>query len=259
MNISNAARRPVLLLVAIATLAFLSGYVWKNYTIRAQDHPPFTAYMLEVSRNSEQGPVVHSRHFLYAVRGDKAKVYANLLLSEDGSYTTVFRNVTLPASSKKLFVSESGKLVSSFLNQSFNLTPNVSGSCPIAPDHTQIGETSLQGVRAVGTRIDDARLRREVWRAPELDCFVVRSKTEYKNNDGSIRMVTEKMLTTVSFGEPDARLFEAGSHYREVAPSELYEQAYEAAGMAADSLPGVQQKLQQIDTSYANSRTPKKP
>ena len=67
-------------------------------------------------------------------------------------------------------------------------------------------------------------MRIESWQAPDLDCYPLRTVTEWRAEDGSVTDRTELAATQMMTGEPDASLFGITADFAEAAPSEVTRQ-----------------------------------
>jgi len=98
-----------------------------------------------------------------------------------------------------------------------------------------IGEEVVLGYKTVviqsEERIGDnenseSYLRRE-WRAPDLDCTVVRLIEDRRDNSGAVTGHFELQPVKVTPGPPDPRLFQIPQDYSEKSPSQMWD-AFEA-------------------------------
>jgi hypothetical protein len=242
------------LALGLLTVAvFVSTYALRQYSLTRSQHPPFTVQMMELNRIVDSGAVIHTRQYLYAVRGDGSRVYANVVHSEDGSVRILGRNVKLATEGRTMIVDEGARLVSTFVNKGrFPFSGHVSnGQCVIPQGYSQIAEKEVLGYRVIGVRKEDSVAISVKWLATSLDCFILESRTEYKNDDSTTRLIVEKRPTSVTIGEPQATLFEVGSHYTEIPPSGLFGQSER---VDAKNPNGLGQKLQNLDAAYDASR-----
>jgi hypothetical protein len=70
----------------------------------------------------------------------------------------------------------------------------------------------------------------EAWLAPALGCKELQWQQASLQPDGSRRIELEGKLVSFTLSEPDARLFDLGTSYTEVKPSELLRREVKAAG-----------------------------
>ena len=68
---------------------------------------------------------------------------------------------------------------------------------------------------------DDVFLHTD-WRAPDLDCVVLRSVEDRRESNGKITGHFEIQATKVTLGTPDPRLFELPDDYLERSPSQMH-------------------------------------
>jgi hypothetical protein len=93
-----------------------------------------------------------------------------------------------------------------------------------------LGQTVLFGQPVDLVRTWDRDSGGEEWRAPALGCKELQWQTAGVQPDGSRRIELEGKLVSFTLGEPDARLFDPGTSYAEVKPSELLRLEMKAAG-----------------------------
>lgn len=70
----------------------------------------------------------------------------------------------------------------------------------------------------------------ERWLAPALGCLELQWQSASLQPDGSRRIELDGKLVSFTLGEPDAQLFDLGTSYAEVKPSELLRREVKAAG-----------------------------
>jgi hypothetical protein len=69
------------------------------------------------------------------------------------------------------------------------------------------------------------------WYVPDLDCRPLRQRMEWQRADGT-RAVTEKLVESVTVGEPDPSLFRVPAEYVESLPSVIAAETQKRLGGA---------------------------
>jgi hypothetical protein len=93
------------------------------------------------------------------------------------------------------------------------------GSYSLVSD-SYLGMEYVSGIETRKYMNDGKGLRRTEFRAPTLNCFVIRSVNELKGAAGEIEQVTEQEAT-VMIGPPDEKLFAIPPDFKEAKPSDL--------------------------------------
>ena len=94
-----------------------------------------------------------------------------------------------------------------------------------------LGRTVLLGQAADLVKTWDRGSAGEEWLAPGLGCKELQWQTATLRPDGSRRIEAAGKLVSFALGEPDARLFDPGTSYAEVKPSELLRREMQMAGL----------------------------
>jgi hypothetical protein len=115
-----------------------------------------------------------------------------------------------------------------------------------------LGEETLWDQKVAVWTWADENHRVTEWMAPALGCEWLQYKTERKLPAGSFRPAMEGRTVSLVMGEPDANLFDGGSQYTEVKPSEIQKGILEKNGIQLDE----QLKLQgdKMDEEYLQRR-----
>lgn len=111
----------------------------------------------------------------------------------------------------------------------------------LGPLDKLLGQTALFGQQVDVVKTWDRGSGGEEWRAPALGCMELQWQTATLEPHGSRRIQAEGKLVSFTLGEPDAQLFDLGSGYAEVKPSELIRRTIKAAGLPWSPEEGVQE------------------
>lgn len=113
----------------------------------------------------------------------------------------------------------------------------------------EVGE--VLGIRTVAIqteqRLGSESVLNTVWRAPDLDCAVLKM-TEDRRDETGITGHFEMQVVKVLVGTPEPRLFEVPLDYTEVSPSQMANARIASAGRPMP--PGMRQRLEQQDQQY---------
>jgi len=90
------------------------------------------------------------------------------------------------------------------------------------------------------------------WRVPDLACQTLTYRVDQEKGDGSWQMLTEERVVSLKLQEPDARLFDDGSGYIEVKPSEVERRLLEKAGVSQEAEPWKTEK-ERLDKAYSRA------
>lgn len=89
------------------------------------------------------------------------------------------------------------------------------------------------------------------WRLRANGCSTVQSLWEDRHADGSYRKSFENRLVFLSRSEPDTRLFAREERFREMAPSQIFQELERQRGAAVTTLP---EGLAEKDAEYLRRR-----
>lgn len=90
------------------------------------------------------------------------------------------------------------------------------------------------------------------WRAPTLACEELQSQVEVKQADGALKLTGATRPVSLKIGEPDPRLFDEGTNYTEVSPSDLIRKGGEILGLQIKEVP----ETRAADKAYFAGREP---
>jgi hypothetical protein len=150
------------------------------------------------------------------------------------SYT--FRAIRLPDGTKiKLVDAVSAKSTCRAMRREAASPPQALSFARKPPDclgaaDKLLGQTVMFGQTVDLVKTWDRGSAGEEWLAPALGCKEVQWQNADLHPDGSRRISLEGKLVSFTVGEPDARLFDLGTTYAEVKPSELLRREVKAAG-----------------------------
>ena len=94
-----------------------------------------------------------------------------------------------------------------------------------------LDHTALFGQKVDIVKTWDRGSAGQEWLAPDFGCKELQWQTASLRPDGSRRIEMEGKLVSFNLGEPDARLFDLGTTYTEVKPSELLRREMKVAGL----------------------------
>ncbi len=220
------------LILGAATLAvgfwsfFITGHV------RGQSAAPrkaFTVVLNEVQRSLRTGHRFDESQ-LYAARSDGSTVEAN---TERGPGQFI-KTVTLIPDKKQVVVAEpvrylSTEILSDGAAARYRMGPP-DATCATnrflmnGASRRVIGQDVFLGFPVLRIEQSSRGMRIESWQAPGLDCYPLRTVTEWRAEDGSVTGRTELTAAQVMTGEPDASLFGIPADFAEAAPSEVTRQ-----------------------------------
>jgi hypothetical protein len=87
---------------------------------------------------------------------------------------------------------------------------------------TYLGEAAFLGTKVHRWRFENSLETVEVWKAPELACYDVRTQAINYKDDGSVNTVYEDVGTNLSFEVPDESIITVPANYVDGPPSDLY-------------------------------------
>lgn len=96
-------------------------------------------------------------------------------------------------------------------------------------------EDVVLGQKVVVVQSENLNGRMTEWKAPDLSCERLQFRFESKQPDGSLKPKAESRAVSLVLGEPPDSLFEVGSNYRELKPSDAQHEFVEKWGVTEDS------------------------
>ena len=186
-----------LLLMLVAGLAsFLAVRYSRSPAVLAGERKAFFVKMYGKAGLVEDPTKFNGRHFFYAVRGDGSYArgdYTELpngrMLIRNGGVTLVpekkMIGFTQRTRSKTTFHLSEGQIIKPYAR----FTDPTCAAHPMDPRSFQVvGEDSILGFRVFHLRA--ATEGGEYWRAPDLDCYALRTRVEFLRPDGTIAKQT---------------------------------------------------------------------
>jgi hypothetical protein len=260
----TAARLVALAAVCLALV--LTGRIVDECHIRAASASckEFTVVMAESSESRSPYPLKHVR--MEAHRADGSRVQGELSSAE--SMLPVRRTVLLVPERVRVEVHDALRINSTtYGNRSAVLPTPVSdpqcGLSQLSPSirPTLLGEAEVAGLKTVviqtTTQLESGEvLVRKDWRAPDLDCVVLKLSEDRQDSAGTVTGHFEIEPVKVTAGTPAPGLFEIPADYVEKSPSEMRNaivQKFGDAGLPTHDK--IQQRLEREDSAYfANHR-----
>lgn len=95
------------------------------------------------------------------------------------------------------------------------------------------------------------------WRAPTLGCQEVQYRVEAKEQDDSLKLLARGEPVALKLGDPDPSLFDEGTNYAEVKPSERLRRQVSRLGIAWDS--DMEAWGEEMDKIYSRTSIPAAP
>jgi hypothetical protein len=210
----------------VGTICLFLDRIWNpwHWGVSAKSQP----YTVEISDQETRiptGEVKESRHII-AVRGDGSRVDVNLLRSREDptKWVPSVRRIDLLPEQKTVLISDAIESVSTEVH-SQDATRNARRS-PVDPNCRShdalgagksrlIGEGEVLGFQVVKHLEEDSQSKYEVWEAPDLGCFPLRTVFEWKKENGQLESRTITAALSVVRGEPSPDLFQVSPHYAE--------------------------------------------
>lgn len=200
---------------------------------------PFTLEQITVSYvKNPAGEVLERR--ITARRSDSSQAYYGTL----AGVGTPVRKIELASGGTSTLVESLRIKISTFFRsreiaarkQRLENPPEDCRDTSVYPAEELIGTEQVAGQKALVIRRSWPNRRITEWRAPKFQCFAIQERIE-ELVGGAAKLLAETKLLWVKTGEPDPRLFEAGSGYTEMAPSEFRRAFYRAMGVTEADCP----------------------
>ncbi|MBI3279244.1 MAG: hypothetical protein HYZ57_05310 [Acidobacteria bacterium] len=256
----SQGRPEVRLLCAAALLCSAPG-------LDAADRAVFTARFEIVNRpaGSVSRQPVKGR-YLEAVRSDGSRVQRNLNGPGDSVSERDVATITLLPVDQRVLVDYAVHMKSTY-----PLKPGSSsrawfptdplchdvyppGSYSLVP-YGYLGAEELSGIETRKYTLEDSRMRTTQFRAPALNCFAIKSVTEFKGADGHVEQ-TATQEAKVIMGPPDERLFEIPPDFKEGKPSDLQRARMRREGKGESIPPSLLKTWERQDAAYLRARSP---
>ncbi len=250
-----AIRATGVLLVAAITIVIRGQLISRN----AASWKEFTIVQRQVTRTLPGGAVFETFQF-QAQRSDGSTAEGQ---AATPSHPRLFRprHVVLKTKGERVLIDDSARVKTTWFFEPKASSPSAD---PVCGFHTLSasakpalkGEENVLGFRTVviQTEIGHEFLT-TVWRAPDLDCTVVKMTEVRRNERGDVTGRFELEPTLITVGPPDAKQFDVPPDYVEKSPveTELARRAGDPRSPRGDNLPA---SLQQLESRYQeNHRT----
>ena len=253
-----------LLLMLVAGLAsFLAVQYSRSPAVLAGERKAFFVKMYGKAGLVADSTKFNERHFFYAVRSDGSYARGDYTELPNGRMLIRSGGVTLVPDKKMIGFTERTRSKTTFhLKEEQIIKPYARFTDPTCAEHPLdprsfqvVGEDSILGFRVFHLRA--ATEGGEYWRAPDLDCYALRTRVEFLRPDGTVSDYSEENAISVAVGEPPPELFEVPGNYVEKTPSQHHHGI--RANWAARQQPPVavpsisdnlQQKLARKDQQY---------
>jgi hypothetical protein len=219
-------------LIQFALLSFAVGGISfigvRSFPTNSLLAAPTNAFLLRaVEQRTAAGHPAELREQIHAVRRDGSWVDISIKTNDPRRLQT--KSITLIPQRRYLVVSDEAEGVSTFtLSETRALHGKVG---PVDPTCVKGGDGSgklkivrrdtLIGYDVVVLQEDTGREKRELWQAPNLGCYPLRTISVFSGDAGEIASRQEIVATSVQLGEPPAEFFAVPTHYIERSPSQM--------------------------------------
>jgi hypothetical protein len=210
----------------VGTIFLILDRIWNpwHWGVSARSQP-YTVEISDQETHIPTGEVKESRHII-AVRSDGSRADVNLVRSKEdpAKWVPSVRRIDLLPEQKTILVSDAIESVSTTVH-SPEITRNArrSSADPNCRSHDAVGggksrlvgEDEVLSFQVVKHLEEDSQSKYEVWEAPDLGCFPLRTVFEWKKANGQVESRTITMALSVVRGEPSPDLFQVSPHYAE--------------------------------------------
>lgn len=206
---------------ALAAVIVAIGYLGAPRAIGGALPGPFVATSSEVSLRDDGQPFL-AETILHGVRSDGSTVRVRPIAKRDNTGIAIQRSIDDLERGKRIFVDGlTGSITIRDLSPDdirfVNNGPNCAAQ-PSAETDTILGfevvKSTMQHKMAGGKL-----LRIELWRAPALRCFTLRSRAYTGSSEADLKLQSAKEVTSLKIQEPSADLFAIPADYKERAQS----------------------------------------
>ncbi|MGO9211463.1 MAG: hypothetical protein ACLP2H_15210 [Terriglobales bacterium] len=229
--------------------------------------PAFREFTIVRSELSDStAPISAGGKAIEAQRADGSRVSGEVILKGDEVVPPALRDITLMPERMKMRVDDALKAKTTMYMQGPAPThpPAADPQCGIshlAPQvkPTVIGQETILGFATVGIQTemqgpDESSVMKE-WRAPDLDCAVLRMSEIRRNPAGETIGKFRYEALKVTLGPPASELFAIPADYAEKSPSQMYQAYLDTVGDAQRPIPeGFRKTLEREDQRYFASR-----
>ncbi len=254
----------ILLLMLVAGLAsFRAVRYSRSQAVFAEARKAFFVKMYGKAGLADDPTKFRERDFFYAVRSDGSYAQGEYTELPNDGMLIHSGGVTLVPEKRMIGFTQRTRSKTTFhLKEEHIIKPYArftDSNCAVHPlDPRQfgvLGEDTILGFRVI--RLQEVSGGDQFWRAPDLDCYALRRRFEYRRPDGTVTDYSEETAISVDVGEPPPELFEIPGDYVERAPSQ-HHQANMADWAASQQPPvavpptsqDIQRKLANKDQQY---------
>lgn len=173
------------------------------------------------------------------------------------------RSVFINPLGQKVVVDDTVRMKSTYLRQTkpdHPLQDSICGAAAISPAVRPVVNSGEQvmGYRTVAIETHERVGGKEEyvhteWRAPDLDCAVIKVSENRVSEDGKVSGHFDMMTFEITMGPPDPKLFNIPDDYGEVSPSAMQEARRKALGLPPVP-PRVLESLRKRDSLYFQNR-----
>jgi len=244
--------------VAVASFTLARHYAFQSLPSKA----PFTAevYSKAYDLNTENGRIVENFH-TFARRADGSTVQVN---KDPKDKKPLVRMVRLPREGRELMISDVVRKVSTIFKNKQGILQAmghqaVDATCgpnQYDPRVWNVGSPNRHlGLEVVTMVADHSGVRNEVWKAPALDCYELKTIHDWKNpQNGGLVSRSEMTAVSIVLGDPAPELFEVPGDYLEKSPSLISEEIARYLGHEISTLSDkARDALAEIDHMYYSS------
>ena len=254
----------ILLLMLVAGLAsFLAVRYSRSQAVLAEARKAFFVKMYGKAGLADDPTKFRERDFFYAVRSDGSYAQGEYTELPNGRMLIRSGGVTLVPEKKMIGFTQRTRSKTTFhLKEEQIIRPYArftDPNCAVHPldprQFSVLGEDTILGFRVI--HLQEVNGSDQFWRAPDLDCYALRRKFEFRRPDGTVTDYSEETAISVDVGEPPPELFEIAGNYVERAPTQHHQA--NMADWATSQQPPVavppisqdlQQKLANKDQQY---------
>lgn len=183
---------------------------------------PFTMETVETVEDFSSQTTTTSRSF-YAIREDGSKVRGGMDAFADGMFYQTKLVKLLPQRKMVLVTDAVQSTTTDYVSEEFARSvgpPNFGSNCIpdlASEDGWKVnGSEEIHGLQTVRMEKTGERVHLEAWRAPALNCALLRSITESYDQDGKIISRTTQEAESLELGRPRDKYFSIPEGYTEL-------------------------------------------
>ena len=239
------------LIIAIAAISFFSV---KKVVVSAQGRVALTATEQKTTYDRTTGNA-RVRTVVHAIRGDGSAVEAwSVAKPGNNTGTAMKRRIIDLASAEEVAIDG--------LTESTTTTPiptqtlnyyRMQPKCTTSASPMRATLLGYEVVRIIDERKTSTRLiRREEWRAPALDCLVLKKMVSFGKTEADLSISNINEVVEIKVGEPSPTFFTKPTGYTERSPSQV--SAEHARRYPEDVCPACTRTDQEMDALYYHRR-----